>query len=181
MDHDMAACGLEMLQALPAVEDSARGLRSPRLRVAALELSWYMRNQLLRDSDWAGMAHSLEIRVPFIDTGFFRGVLPALASPKPPTKALLARSPTKPLPKEIIKRAKSGFAVPIPEWIRSGPAGRTRGLRGWARRLNRAPGLGYRALAPLSDGFGGRGGIALYMRDLLSSFAAPRGPLRLHV
>jgi len=26
-----------------------------------------MRNQLLRDADWAGMAHSLEIRVPLVD------------------------------------------------------------------------------------------------------------------
>ena len=34
------------------------------LAVSALEMSCYMRNQLLRDADWAGMAHSLEIRVP---------------------------------------------------------------------------------------------------------------------
>ena len=26
-----------------------------------------MRNQLLRDADWAGMAHSLEIRTPLVD------------------------------------------------------------------------------------------------------------------
>ena len=28
----------------------------------------YMRNQLLRDTDWASMAHSLEVRVPLVDT-----------------------------------------------------------------------------------------------------------------
>ncbi len=38
-----------------------------RLAISALEMSWYMRNQLLRDTDWTGMAHSLEIRVPFVD------------------------------------------------------------------------------------------------------------------
>ena len=36
-------------------------------RVATLELSWYMRNQLLRNPDWAGMTHSLEFRVSLVD------------------------------------------------------------------------------------------------------------------
>ena len=44
-------------------------------RVAALETSLYMRNQLLRDADWAGMAHSVEIRVPYVDP-FFLAALP---------------------------------------------------------------------------------------------------------
>ena len=44
-------------------------------RVAALETSLYMRNQLLRDADWAGMAHSIEIRVPYVDP-FFLAALP---------------------------------------------------------------------------------------------------------
>ncbi len=39
-------------------------------RVAALETSLYMRNQLLRDADWAGMAHSVEICVPYVDPFF---------------------------------------------------------------------------------------------------------------
>src|SRR5215510_1014685 len=36
-------------------------------RIAVLESSLYMRNQLLRDTDWASMAHSLEVRVPLVD------------------------------------------------------------------------------------------------------------------
>ena len=36
-------------------------------KVAVLESSLYMRNQLLRDTDWASMAHSLEVRVPLVD------------------------------------------------------------------------------------------------------------------
>ena len=39
----------------------------PFARVATLESSLYMRNQLLRDTDWASMAHSLEVRVPLVD------------------------------------------------------------------------------------------------------------------
>ena len=43
-----------------------------------MESALYMRNQLLRDSDWAGMAHSLEIRVPMVDTELLRRLGPAL-------------------------------------------------------------------------------------------------------
>ena len=35
-------------------------------RVATLEASLYLRNQLLRDTDWASMAHSLEVRTPLV-------------------------------------------------------------------------------------------------------------------
>jgi hypothetical protein len=44
-------------------------------RVAALETALYMRNQLLRDADWAGMSHGVEIRVPYVDP-FFLAALP---------------------------------------------------------------------------------------------------------
>jgi asparagine synthase (glutamine-hydrolysing) len=172
MDHDMARHGLESLAALQTVEASVEGIRNPRLRVTALELGWYMRNQLLRDADWAGMAHSLEIRVPLVDAHFFRTILPALASAQRPTKAAIASAPLRALPQDLLDRAKTGFSVPVAEWIRSGVAGRERGLRGWARRVNRAPGVGYCVFALLTDGFGGRGGIALYTRDLLAALAS---------
>jgi asparagine synthase (glutamine-hydrolysing) len=172
MDRDMAAQGLEQLRLVPSMEETAHGLRTSRLRVAALEIAWYMRNQLLRDADWAGMAHSLEIRVPLVDIGFFRAVLPAMASAHAPEKTVLASAPRKPLPREIIERAKSGFEVPVAQWISSGAAGRARGLRAWARRVNQAPGVGHRVIALITDGFGGRGGIALYTRDLLAALAS---------
>ena len=35
--------------------------------MCALESANYLRNQLLRDADWAGMAHSVEIRCPLVD------------------------------------------------------------------------------------------------------------------
>ncbi len=39
----------------------------PWRTVHRLESSLYLRHQLLRDSDWAGMAHGVEIRVPLVD------------------------------------------------------------------------------------------------------------------
>ncbi len=67
MDPAMARDGLEELATMNRLDASTEGLESDRLAVSALEMQWYMRNQLLRDADWAGMAHSLEIRVPLVD------------------------------------------------------------------------------------------------------------------
>ena len=47
-------------------------------RVCALESAHYMRNQLLRDADWAGMAHGVEIRVPLVDVTLLRSLAPAI-------------------------------------------------------------------------------------------------------
>ena len=60
------------------LENTIGGICSDRLRMSALEINWYMRNQLLRDSDWAGMAHSLEIRVPLVDLNLLRDRRPTL-------------------------------------------------------------------------------------------------------
>lgn len=86
-------------------------------KVAALESSLYLRNQLLRDADWAGMAHSLEIRVPLVDAWLLRLIAKQLVSSKNTNpKELLAKSPDNPLPEFIVKRAKSGFTTPISKW-----------------------------------------------------------------
>ena len=87
-------------------------------RVAALESGLFMRNQLLRDIDWASMAHSLEVRVPLVDAFLLRKVAPAVfTSRRRDGKELLARSPQKPLPAAILSRRKTGFTVPINEWL----------------------------------------------------------------
>ena len=45
-------------------------------RIASLEASLYMRNQLLRDTDWASMAHSVEVRTPLVDSALLRQLAP---------------------------------------------------------------------------------------------------------
>ena len=40
--------------------------------VSLLESKIYMKNQLLRDTDWASMANSIEVRVPFVDYDFLK-------------------------------------------------------------------------------------------------------------
>lgn len=137
MDPDMAREGWHQLQSIERLTDLEEPIRSPRLKVSALELCRYMRQQLLRDSDWAGMAHSLEIRVPFVDVHLLRRLAPMLAATHPPGKRDFAMSPQTPLPAAILDRAKTGFSVPVREWLAATQAQEQpeRGLRGWARYL----------------------------------------------
>ena len=90
MDPDLAREGWAEVESARRARCRLDGLRTARSKVCALETVWYLRNQLLRDSDWAGMAHSLEIRTPLVDTFFFRRIAPMLASPSPPGKSDLA-------------------------------------------------------------------------------------------
>jgi len=133
MDAEMARDGLAELNILARLEDSVTGIDNPRDKVSALELGWYMQNQLLRDADWAGMAHSLEIRTPLVDATLFASVGGIGAS-----KRQMAETPATALPDAILNRAKTGFYVPIREWL-SGEGGAAhageRGLRGWAQFL----------------------------------------------
>src|SRR5207247_3000278 len=106
-------------------------------RVAALESSLYLRNQLLRDMDWASMAHSLEVRVPLVDAHLLRKLAPALVTRKERGKQLLAAAPRPPLPAEVRERRKTGFTLPINEWLRE--EGRVEfGKRSWARKVYEA-------------------------------------------
>ena len=137
LPREMAEEGLAELDTINRLNETIEGLASPRLKVAAMEIAWYMRHQLLRDSDWAGMAHSLEIRVPFVDTALLTRLAPLLAGDAPPSKGDMADTCLTPLPNEVRHRAKTGFVVPVREWVQgetSGdPAATARGFRGWAR------------------------------------------------
>jgi asparagine synthase (glutamine-hydrolysing) len=90
--------------------------------VSYLELSVYMRNVLLRDSDVMSMANSLEIRVPFLDHEVveFAASLPGewkTHNPAAP-KSLLVDALDGLLPPEIVNRPKMGFALPFSHWLR---------------------------------------------------------------
>jgi asparagine synthase (glutamine-hydrolysing) len=107
--------------------------------VSCLEATRYMRSQLLRDSDWAGMDHSLEIRVPLVD----RAVLARLAALRPRAgKQDLAACARPPLPPAVLARAKTGFTVPLHRWLAQVPqaSGSALGFgsRAWQQRVGQA-------------------------------------------
>ena len=85
--------------------------------VSYLELTQYMRNQLLRDSDWASMAHSLELRVPYVDVALARRVAATRNSGIRLGKRDIAATARPRLPASLLNRPKTGFRVPVQEWL----------------------------------------------------------------
>ena len=119
LGDEMAAEGLRRLAILDLIRAAITpDPGTPFARVAALETALFMRNQLLRDIDWASMAHSLEVRVPLVDAFLLRKVAPAVfTSSRRDGKELLARSPRTPLPEAVMTRKKTGFTLPINAWL----------------------------------------------------------------
>jgi asparagine synthase (glutamine-hydrolysing) len=134
MDPEIAREGLRRLKPLWRLAESLTPDPSSDCgRVCVLESAHYMRNQLLRDADWAGMAHSLEIRVPLVDFTLLGGLAPAIPTLTPGAgKAALAAAPTLPLSNEIVTRAKSGFGVPTGAWMNAAAGARS-------ERIGRVP------------------------------------------
>jgi asparagine synthase (glutamine-hydrolysing) len=101
-------------------------------RTSRAELSSYMRNQLLRDTDVMSMAHSLEVRVPFLDHPLVEAVLRLPSTAKVNghgPKSLLVEAMGNDLPQAIRERhGKQGFVFPFDRWLR-GPLGKYRGER----------------------------------------------------
>jgi asparagine synthase (glutamine-hydrolysing) len=140
LDESWLNEGLERLSSIQTIAESIRALRTAgatlHAQVAALESCWYMRNQLLRDTDWSSMAHSLEVRVPFVDMSLLERLGPAIASDSPPNKQDLAAC-TNRLPRPMLSRRKTGFSTPVRNWASDRTGAAERGLRGWAANVHR--------------------------------------------
>lgn len=136
MDGEMVRQGWAELQTLTRLKQTTQGIDNAHLKVTALETAWYMRNQLLRDADWASMAHSLELRVPLVDIELLKTVTNLIGTGCPTTKRDMASTPSRPLPNSVLNREKTGFSVPVREWLQDGCDERgsmpARGLRSWA-------------------------------------------------
>lgn len=86
-----------------------------------LEAKIYMTNQLLKDTDYMGMWHGVEVRVPFLDIELLRkvhAIPPSVRYNKDWPKFLLTASNSNILPHEIIFRKKKGFTFPFDLWMK---------------------------------------------------------------
>jgi asparagine synthase (glutamine-hydrolysing) len=91
------------------------------LAVSRVETYVYMGNTLLRDSDVNSMAHSIELRVPFVGTRVLEeaGRTPGrlhLADGRTP-KAVLRQAVGRHLPRVVLERPKTGFSLPVGDWM----------------------------------------------------------------
>lgn len=89
--------------------------------VGIAEISTYMQNVLLRDTDQMSMAHALEIRVPFLDYELVEYVMGLPDNYKIPVtpKKLLVDALGEMLPPEIVNRPKMGFTLPWKNWLKT--------------------------------------------------------------
>ena len=97
--------------------------RSALSAVSVLEQRCFLGERLLRDSDAASMAVSLELRLPLVDQGVVRCVdrLPDALRYRPlGRKQLLRRVGLAGLDPRLFERPKSGFVLPYDQWIRRG-------------------------------------------------------------
>jgi asparagine synthase (glutamine-hydrolysing) len=90
-------------------------------RVSLAEISTYMQNVLLRDTDQMSMANALEVRVPFLDYTLVEYVLNLPDEMKFPVtpKKLLVDAVGDLLPPEIVNRPKMGFTFPWKSWMKN--------------------------------------------------------------
>lgn len=89
--------------------------------VQYLDFKTYLPGDILTKVDRASMAHSLEVRTPFLDYEFVEWAarLPSSIKLKGGEGKSILKSALKPLlPHEVLYRSKMGFAVPIDMWFR---------------------------------------------------------------
>ena len=136
--------------------------RTPLSAISVMEQRLFLGERLLRDTDVASMASSLEQRVPLVDQVLFESVdrLPDRMRYRPlGRKAMLRRIGLRGLDPALFERPKSGFVLPFDRWIRRGlkaamdqtlrdpqaiaPVGLdpTAVQRLWRAFLDRAPGM----------------------------------------
>lgn len=86
-----------------------------------LDLKLWLAGDILLKADKMSMAHSLELRVPFLDKEVMKvgeSIPTKYKIDKTNTKVALREAAKKKLPKEWAKREKKGFPVPIRYWFK---------------------------------------------------------------
>ena len=106
-----------------ALWDSTEGL-DPVSRMQQVDINLWLAGDILLKADKMSMAHSLELRVPFLDREVFAlaAALPAAAKADARmTKIALRQAAARTLPPASAARKKLGFPVPVRDWLRQEP------------------------------------------------------------
>ena len=100
--------------------DETKGY-DPVDRMQYIDIHTWMRGDILLKADRMTMAHSLELRVPFLDKEVFRvaSQIPAsLKTSHNTTKYVLRKAAEGIVPEHVLNRKKLGFPVPIRHWLK---------------------------------------------------------------
>ncbi len=122
-EHDRLLDGRRLdhsIEEYASIWHSTEGARTLD-RLLDLNLRTYLLDDLLVKTDRMSMAHGLEVRSPFLDTAllmFTSRLRPRLKARGPSLKRVLRAAVADLLPREIVKRPKHGFAVPLDRWFR---------------------------------------------------------------
>jgi len=103
-----------------SIRESMKG-NNVLARSLAANFSTYLVDDLLVKADRMGMANSMELRVPFLDTDlveYAAGLPPSVLRRRGTLKYVLREAFSDVVPRIVLERGKQGFAVPLPEWFR---------------------------------------------------------------
>jgi asparagine synthase (glutamine-hydrolysing) len=122
--------GLQYTDVTKPLYNESRGY-DPVDRMQYIDIHTWMRGDILLKADKMTMAHSLELRVPFLDKAVFETaskIPTSLKTANGTTKYILRKAARGVVPDHVLDRKKLGFPVPIRHWLKNE-------MNEWAKNL----------------------------------------------
>ncbi len=100
------------------ISNSIFDIENIKSKLSIIEFSLYLKNQLLKDADWASMYNSVEIRLPYVDTVLFKELF-GFQKIANYSKMNLVESISSynPILNEVYNKKKKSFTTPIKLWL----------------------------------------------------------------
>ena len=122
--------GLNYTDITKPLYEESRGY-DPVDRMQYIDIHTWMRGDILLKADRVTMAHSLELRVPFLDKAVFEvasKIPTSLKTANGTTKYILRKAAEGIVPAHVLDRKKLGFPVPIRHWLKNE-------MNDWAKKI----------------------------------------------